>query len=145
MTNHKEYKPNITPEQAKEIQERFEFNFPEIVAWHKALAKKLEQKRIEEEIADQDIEDIEAACELYDRLSPKKESNYKLAGVFKVTIKSNTLSGIKQSFSTKVELSDVPICSACNGSGEGRHDGSTCQTCRSCGHEIDHAIGDFYD
>lgn len=77
------------------------------------LNSKEEELRIEQEIADQDIEDIEAACELYDRLISERE--------------------------------DAPICSACNGSGEGGHDGSTCQTCRGCGHEIDHAIGDFYD
>jgi hypothetical protein len=30
---------------------------------------------------------------------------------------------------------DEPICSACNGSGEGMYDGSTCYKCRGYGHE----------
>lgn len=34
------------------------------------------------------------------------------------------------------ELDDEDdICSACNGSGEGMYDGSTCYKCKGCGHE----------
>lgn len=33
------------------------------------------------------------------------------------------------------EDDDEPICSACNGSGEGMYDGSTCYKCHGYGHE----------
>jgi DnaJ-class molecular chaperone len=33
------------------------------------------------------------------------------------------------------EDDDEPICSACNGSGEGMYDGSTCYKCKGYGHE----------
>lgn len=33
-----------------------------------------------------------------------------------------------------------PICSACNGSGEGQSDDAICQACRGCGAELDAGI-----
>lgn len=44
-----------------------------------------------------------------------------------------------------MDTDDLEICSACNGSGEGQFDGSTCPDCRGSGVERGETDADDFD
>ncbi len=90
--------------------------------------KLAESARIEQELAEQDFEDIEAACQLFDKISIQKV--YELQQKF--AKKSPELMEWYKDIQQKLE---APYCATCNGSGEGQYDGSRCPICHGSGHK----------